>query len=893
MKLPKFEMPVRTSLLYLLFGSLWILLSDQILFFVLPDSGQHPIYQTLKGWFFILVSSTLLYILLLGEYRERKQAGDALRESEQNLRNFINNSPDIIYLLDLVNHTNKFLNRNEFLGYSRNELEAPGSIMKALHADDIALVQTNWQQMLQIRGTEATSVEYRLKSKYGDWEWIHQRTTILSREIDGVPRQLLITLSVITERKHAEVALKRYAQNIEVLYQLSQKLHTILDLDEVYEETFLAVRTLMSCDAFTIALLDETKQEIDDVFLWDQDRRWPGGPHPIGPGLTSYIINSAQTWRVNQWDDTHAQKTGSIPFGHVEKDTNSVLAVPLFRTNGTCFGMISAQSYDLNAYSAEQEQLLITFANQVSNAIENAQLFNRLQQELTERRKAEQALRESESLYRQAIEVAGAVPYYESYYDEGRRIKYDFIGEGIRQITGYGPDEFNATLWDSLLEETVLVEDLAGYSLDEAIERVRGGNNPIWKCEHRICHRNGEIRWVFEAAVELRDEHGVSHGSIGMYQDITERKQAEEQIQNQLRRLNALHTVDMAINSSANIQVTLEVLLNQMLSQLNVDAADVLLFNQPAQTLELIAERGFRSNTAQPANQRLGDFYTGQVINQRRTFHIQNLMEAGKQFKRTSLLASETFTDYVGVPLIIKGQIKGVFEIYQRSPLNINQDWLNFLEVLSQQAAIAIDNSQLLQGLQRSNMEIILAYDATIAGWSRAMDLRDKETEGHTQRVTTMTLKLARAMGIHEADIVHIQRGGLLHDIGKLGVPDNILLKAGELTKDEWEIMRQHPTFAFNMLAPIAYLKNAIDIPYCHHEKWNGMGYPRGLKGEQIPLAARIFAVADVWDALTSDRPYRQAWSQEHTIEFIKEQSGKHFDPQAVEAFLRMIAIQP
>ena len=173
------------------------------------------------------------------------------------------------------------------------------------------------------------------------------------------------------------------------------------------------------------------------------------------------------------------------------------------------------------------------------------------------------------------------------------------------------------------------------------------------------------------------------------------------------------------------------------------------------------------------------------------------------------------------------------------------------------------------------------------------MDLRDKETEGHTQRVTTMTVKLARAVGIPEADIIHIQRGGLLHDMGKLGVPDNILLKAGSLTEEEWEIMRQHPTFALNMLAPIAYLKNAIDIPYCHHEKWDGTGYPRRLKGDQIPLAARIFAIADVWDALTSDRPYRTAWSHEKVLAYIKEQSGKHFDPQVVEAFLKMTASEP
>jgi len=167
--------------------------------------------------------------------------------------------------------------------------------------------------------------------------------------------------------------------------------------------------------------------------------------------------------------------------------------------------------------------------------------------------------------------------------------------------------------------------------------------------------------------------------------------------------------------------------------------------------------------------------------------------------------------------------------------------------------------------------------------------LRDKETEGHTQRVTEMTLKLARAAGISEKELVHVRRGALLHDIGKMGVPDQILLKPGKLTDEEWVIMRKHPTFAFELLSPIEYLRPAMDIPFCHHEKWDGSGYPRGLKGEQTPLSARIFAIIDVWDALLTDRPYRQGWPKEKVIEHIRSLSGTHFDPKAVELFLKMV----
>jgi putative nucleotidyltransferase with HDIG domain len=180
------------------------------------------------------------------------------------------------------------------------------------------------------------------------------------------------------------------------------------------------------------------------------------------------------------------------------------------------------------------------------------------------------------------------------------------------------------------------------------------------------------------------------------------------------------------------------------------------------------------------------------------------------------------------------------------------------------------------------------AYDTTLEGWSAALDLRDKETEGHTQRVTRMTLKLAESMGFKQEQLVQVRRGALLHDIGKMGVPDRILLKPDKLTDEEWEVMRKHPIYAYQLLKGIAYLGQALDIPYCHHEKWDGTGYPRGLTGEEIPLAARIFAVIDIYDALTSDRPYRQGWTREKTLNHIRDLSGTHLDPQVVEAFLKM-----
>ena len=233
-----------------------------------------------------------------------------------------------------------------------------------------------------------------------------------------------------------------------------------------------------------------------------------------------------------------------------------------------------------------------------------------------------------------------------------------------------------------------------------------------------------------------------------------------------------------------------------------------------------------------------------------------------------------------------------MLEIFHRAPLKPDNDLRNFLVMVGGQAAIAIDSAKMFSELQKSNIELSLAYDATIEGLSRALDLRDKETKEHTFRVTDITVRLALRLGVGQSDLIHIRRGAILHDIGKVAIPDQILFKPGPLVEEEWVIMRKHPQFAYDMLSPIEYLRPALEIPYSHHEKWDGTGYPRQLRGEEIPLAARIFAVVDVFDALTSDRPYRKAWSREKALAHLKEQSGKHFFPEAVKAFSEMLEEQ-
>jgi HD-GYP domain-containing protein (c-di-GMP phosphodiesterase class II) len=353
--------------------------------------------------------------------------------------------------------------------------------------------------------------------------------------------------------------------------------------------------------------------------------------------------------------------------------------------------------------------------------------------------------------------------------------------------------------------------------------------------------------------------------------------------QKRLRYLSALHNIDAAIGASVDLRVTLSIILENVTKELNVDAAAVLLMNIHTKTLEYTASRGFRVRLIEGMRIRLGEGLAGQAAIQRRLVSLADAGQAG-----LDLFSEEGFAVQYAVPLLAKGQVQGVLQVFHRSALEPDMEWTNFLNTLAGQAAIAMDNARLFEDLQRSNLELTLAYDATIQGWSQAMELRDKETQGHTERVTELTMRLAREIGLGDTETVHLRRGVLLHDIGKMGVPDSILLKPGSLTPEEWEIMRLHPVYAHEMLSNIPYLQQAVAVPYCHHEKWDGTGYPRGLKGEQIPLTARMFAMVDVYEALTSDRPYRAAWSRERALEYLREQSGKHFDPHVLEAFLRL-----
>ena len=378
--------------------------------------------------------------------------------------------------------------------------------------------------------------------------------------------------------------------------------------------------------------------------------------------------------------------------------------------------------------------------------------------------------------------------------------------------------------------------------------------------------------------------------AIGELAGTTVRKaQFYEDGQRRLTFLQALRTIDIEISTNLKLNSTLKIVLDEVVANLKVDAVAALVINPESGKLKFGAQKGFSDINLYRLYLERNESYAELAAFDRRMFLLPDIRGKQTNFIQSELFLVDQFVAYAAVPLLAKGEVRGVLEIFSKKPFQVNQEWLEFLETLAGQTAIAIDHTTLFENLQRSNAELLKAYDITIEGWSSALDLKDSDTEGHTRRVADMTERLARALGIADGDLVHLRRGALLHDIGKMGVPDQILRKPGPLNDDEWKVMKKHPVYAYEWLSPAEYLHPALDIPYSHHEKWDGTGYPQGLQGDKIPLKARIFSLVDVWDALSSDRPYRKRWQQDEVTNYIRDQSSTYFDPEIVPVFLDLL----
>ncbi len=529
------------------------------------------------------------------------------------------------------------------------------------------------------------------------------------------------------------------------------------------------------------------------------------------------------------------------------------------------------------ARGSQTEPTLIANLHQAPREIQDlAHSFKVMARAIQER---QAALQESEQKYRLLTDLSNDAVYVEY---QGRLV---LVNQRFSSTFGIS----SADLAETPISFLPFVLPGSRSTLSEAHASILRNQSNSRRYEFTALNHTG---WVidFEASAAPIPYQGGT-AILVILRDITERKRSEQNEREQRDLAEALRDTASALNSTLNFEEVLRRILENIQRVIPYTTATIMLIDKDGHTVHVAAEEGYIERGAEtwvrnfsvsieqiPTLQRM--FLTGAPL---AIPHIPQYAEWVELGPTTWSLS------YVGAPIRVKGQTLGFINLDSSIPGFFNAFHAERLQAFADQAGIAINNAQLMRQLQQTNLDLLAAYDTTILGWAKALELRDYETQGHSQRVTDLTIALAKQLGIREPQLTHIRYGALLHDIGKLGIPDAILFKRGPLTETEWRTMRMHPIYAHQVLAHIPYLAASIEIPYYHHEHWDGSGYPHGLKGEQIPLAARIFTIIDVWDSLLSNRPYHSAWSQNDALAYMNSQSGKIFDPTILNVFIQMI----
>ncbi len=781
----------------------------------------------------------------LRDIEERKSAEEALRRSEERFRSMVQQSYDFVTVLTADGTiTYESPSTSRILGYGAGALVGRSGL-ELIHPDDLVPVRGALERIAR-EGSSGVATEFRVRRSDGSWIYVEAlgQNLLANPAVHGI----VLTSREITERKRAEEEIRRKLSELTVLNAVAQVAGQAEDERSLIAHVTRFVRDALFPDDCGVLLVDEESGALRYTASYRQGVAGLNRePIPPGRGITGSVVTSGAARREGDLARV-PEYLGRLP------GMRSEVCVPI-KVGQRVIGVLNAESGKPDAFTHHDEAVLGTIAGQLATAIG--------------RLRARAAQRESEERFRRLADAA-----FEgiAITDRGRIVD---ANPRFAEMFGYQPSEF-------------LGKDVMDFVAPESAAQVEGavrqGKDELY--EHLAVRKDGS---EFPVETQGRPFPGGGTMRVAAVRDITERKRAEQRIQRQLERLAALRAIDSAITGGLDLSDTLALFLAHLVAQLHVDAADVLAFKPAANALVFAAGKGFRSDAIRRSNLLLGECFAGRAALERRTISVPDLGARAGAFTRAEVLEHEEFKIYFAAPLVAKGHVHGVLEVFARRSFEPDAEWLDYLDTMAGQLAIAIDNRTLFENLQRSNDELAQAYDRTLEGWSKALELRDRETHGHTARVVELTVRLASVMGVRSKDLVHVRRGALLHDIGKMAIPDNVLLKPGPLTAEEWEVMRRHSEFAFELLSPIGFLQPAIDIPYCHHERWDGSGYPRGLAGEAIPLAARIFAVVDTWDALRYDRPYRRAWSVEEVRAYVRGEAGTRFDPAVVDAFLRVV----
>ena len=696
---------------------------------------------------------------------------------------------------------------------------------------------------------------------------------------------------------------EQHGKEFAELHRITQDLVAPQDMDNLLLSTLERATNLLGVTCGDIYFYDKKSETLKPSISYGVPKEFKKKVESThfqnGEGMAGLVAEKLKPQHVDDYQawDGKSEKYKDAPF-------TSVLGIPMLYA-GNLIGVMNLYEIYPNThqFSEDDERIMTLFATQVAGAIHSARQFEQIKNRLAEL----EAVNRISTTLRSAKTPEEMLPLLLK--EVSNSLKIDICTIWLSDLATKEVYRAVARGWiretqpDRQLNDVGLIGHV--YQSGElhispdlnkdAYVRLAGGEKfpegwtGVWVPIRSTDAIIGVVAVMAEIPRNFTEEDIRLLVTLAeMSGNAIQRARLHERTEEQVRRLTALRNIDAAISANFDLQVTLQLLLDHTISQLNINAADILLTESTSQDLKYFIGRGFETNLFQNSILQAGKGLPGIAIKERKTQHLE-VPYADEICSRSAWFVEEKFNSYYCVPLIAKGETLGVLEVFNRQNLSPTQEWEDFLQALAGQAAIAIDNNNLFKDLKYSNKELALAYDTTLEGWGKALELRDKETQGHTLNVTDLTLQLAREMGVSEADLIHVYRGALLHDIGKMGIPDSILRKPGPLTKEEWSIMRQHPKFAYEMISSIPYLIPALDIPYGHHERWDGAGYPRGLKGEEIPVAARIFSIIDVWDALLSDRPYREAWEKQTVVDYIKNESGSRFDPHIIDIFLKMV----
>jgi PAS domain S-box-containing protein len=898
---------LRITFIYILASTIWIVASDRLLLAIFHDPLLITKYQTIKGWVFILLSGCLVYVLARREYTGWKRSASAVSAANRALRVINACNQALVHIND----------EQELLDATCRLIVDEGGYRMAW----VGYVDDTTQRAVQPKAWRGFEDGY-LEKKRITWddadtrrgpsgEAIRTRKPVVVRNIVLDPRFILWRDEALRRGYSSVISLPLEAEN-RVLGVLSIYHHRVDAFDD--DEVNLLVELSQDLSYGIAAIRSHNLRQKAEHRLGESRRRFQSLVEnaPLGIAISTQGV-------LRYVNPTFVRMFGYQDASQLVNHKVSELIVPEQRTEISERidlrerGEQVPLSNDFTGLRQDGSRFFIR--SQISlMAWEDGPASLGFFMDITPLVRSENLLKEREQRYHTLFEQSPISLWEEDFSAIVAWVRSK-RQEGVGDLRAYlqeNPQE----LFDCISKVRVLDVNQATLQLYHAstkdallqgITKISGQGVAPYHIESVLAVAEGRSSFEDEVVnytldgdrLDMLLRWNVFPGSEGNFKrvivsmlDITGRVETEANLRRQNKRLSALHSVDKAVNASLDLRVTFNVLLDQVLIELQVDAASIRLLNNLTHNLEILAMQGLREQSVVPIPLYDEQCAPARAALERQPQHYSPLEQAACG-SFAEIMDQNGFVDYYATPLIAKGKVHGVLEVYQRRQSEHDQDWHSFMELLSGEAAIAIENYQLFEKLQRSNIDLTRAYDTTIEAMVNAMELREPGSMGHSQRIVDMTMRLARQMGINDAQLVAIRQGALLHDIGTLAIPDAVLFKPGPLEETEWGLIRKHPQVAFDLLAPVHYLREAGEIPFCHHEHWDGNGYPRGLKGEEIPLAARIFTVVDVWDSLQTPRPYRDAWPEERTLDHLHRQSGVQFDPEIVDQFLHLLADLP